>query len=394
MTEPSTFIPKFILDAPAETDALNGRDRLASTIAETLVGDARIKFVGLIGEWGSGKSTVVSLLERKLKLRKDADVLCFNYDVWLHQSDPPKRSFLEALVRFVREEPQLAPLREAAAGWEEELKALHLQVETSQVVTNPELAFSAKLILPTLFLVPLGVKLLGDGMLSLESQRDPAAATMFWMGWLLALGPAVVAAVLYVAWRPWSDKSAPIFGKNSAQFWLKHRGELAKQSILAVFANKPVEFKHEQKTKSPEPSTPQFQDMFRKIAAAVQTDQRRLLIVIDNLDRVPDPDRLALWSTVRSFFLGADHSGRPLTRDQLPTVLVPVDASALDRLSGMKDTAAVPISDTLLQIAPASRSTNAQAFADKTFDLVFHVPPPVLSKWHAYLRSRMKEVMT
>ncbi|RRN64689.1 P-loop NTPase fold protein [Caulobacter sp. 602-1] len=392
MTEPSAFVPQFILDAPAETDALNGRDRLASTIAETLIGDPRIKFVGLLGEWGSGKSTVVNLLERKLKSRNDADVLCFNYDVWLHQSDPPKRSFLEALVRFVREEPKLAPLREAAAGWEEELQALHLQVETSQVVTNPELAFSAKLILPTLFLVPLGVKLLGDGMLSLESQRDPAAATMFWIGWLLALGPAVMAAILYAAWRPWSDKSAPMFGKNSAQFWLKHRGTLAKQSILAVFANKPAEFKHEQKTKSSEPSTPQFQDMFRKIAAAVQADQRRLLIVIDNLDRVPDADRLALWSTVRSFFLGADYSGRPLTRDRLPTILVPVDASALDRLSGMKDSAPASIGDTLLQIAPASRSSNAQAFADKTFDLVFYVPPPVLSKWHAYLRHRLREV--
>ena len=362
------FVPNFIVDAPAERDEFDGREPLAATMATALIGDPRLKFVGVIGEWGSGKSTVVEMLRRRLQAHAEP-MLCFTYDAWLHQSDPPRRAFLEALVRFVREDPDLAEVMADADAWEETLQALHRQVEVTEVITRPELALSAKVLLPTLVFVPLGVKLLGDGVLAQAAQRDPWSIAMFCLGWGLALLPVLVGAGLYLAWRPWGDKTAK-------GFWTRHRTGYANQSILSVFANKPAEFKHEQKSKGPEPSTIEFQDMFRKIVAAVQTKSRRLVIILDNLDRVPDADRLVLWSTIRSFFLGADHAGRPLERRALPTVIIPADTDALSRLGG----------------GHAGDARSAEAFSDKTFDLVFHVPPPVLSKWRAYLCAKLEAV--
>lgn len=354
------FIPRFILDEPASKNALNGREGLAETIADTIHGDPRIKFIGILGEWGSGKSTIVGMLQALLQSPSHGKVLCFTYDAWLHQSDPPKRSFLEALVRFVGKDERL---KINTSEWDGKLAELHRQVETSQVVSNPRLTLPAKLMLPALFFVAVGLKLIGSGVLPQDLQRDPASIAFFSIGWALTLAPVGVLLAFYLCWRPWREKFTWSF------FW-RHRKAHADESLLAVFANKPIEFKQEQKSKGPEPSAIEFQDVFRGVVEAVQCGGQRLVIIIDNLDRVSATDQLAMWSTLRSFFLGADHAGRPLTRDKLPTIVLPLASKGLG----------------------ASAEGGDSAFSEKTFDLVFNVPPPVLSQWNEYLRTKIRDV--
>ena len=58
--------------------------------------------IGLEGEWGSGKSTVVKLLQEKLKENKSNRTFVFYIDAWEHEGDHLRRVFLETLIEKIK----------------------------------------------------------------------------------------------------------------------------------------------------------------------------------------------------------------------------------------------------------------------------------------------------
>lgn len=359
--------PRFILDTPASQDELGAHGRVADAIVEVVRHDDRIKTIGLLGGWGSGKSTVIRLVEEGLHRHGSGpQIYCFTYDAWLHQSDPPRRAFLEVLVAFLQRQDGFEDLHTAQTAWRSKLDALNKQTETTETTTTPTLTKAGLWYLPTLLFVPLGLRLIGNGTPAADA--TPAGIAMFVLGWMFALGPVLAAAGIYFAWRP----KLPM---RDLRFWTTHRHPHDGQSILSVIANKHVESKQELKARSPEPTAIEFQEAFREIMAVAQTERRRLLIVVDNLDRLPADEAMTIWATIRSFFLGADGANHKLDRSKLPTVVMPIDEASISRIYGAPDDA-----------------TLSRSFIEKTFDLVFHVPGPVLSRWHQYLRQRLAEV--
>ena len=361
---------KFIIDAPAERDDFNAHSRVARAIAEVVTRDERVKVIGVLGGWGSGKSTVVRLVQSSLEQStSNHDFRCFTYDAWLHQSDPHRRSFLEALAAFLSNDPGFEDLQNGDLSWKGKVEGLNKAVETSDTVTTPRLTKSGVWMLLTVLFLPLGTRLIGDGALEHQLQTDPASVFAFGLGWILTTSPIWVAASIYLAWRPWGK---PI----NRRFLTAHRAPHEGESILSIVANRHVEQKSEARVRSAEPTAIEFQNVFREIMARVRTDRRRLVVIVDNLDRLPPDEAMTIWATVRSFFLGPDGGARPIDRAQLPTVIMPIDAAAIGRIYGGDD-----------EDQHLSRS-----FIEKTFDLVFHVPTPVLSKWRQYLDDRLAAV--
>lgn len=88
---------RFIREGGEATDEFGAHSRLAKALAQALTDNPPLQVVGLLGGWGSGKSTVVQLVENKLRGKS---VRFFLYDAWLHQSDAPRRAFLEELMRW------------------------------------------------------------------------------------------------------------------------------------------------------------------------------------------------------------------------------------------------------------------------------------------------------
>ena len=75
------------------------KEKTHEKVAETLFklitkNSAKGLTIGLEGSWGSGKSTVVSIL--KDKLNKLDDTRYFYFDAWEHEGDPLRRVFLES----------------------------------------------------------------------------------------------------------------------------------------------------------------------------------------------------------------------------------------------------------------------------------------------------------
>ena len=52
-------------------------------------------------------------------------------------------------------------------------------------------------------------------------------------------------------------------------------------------------------TQTPDPTSVEFESIFRDLLdEALEPENRKLLIVVDNLDRVEPSDALSIWSTL------------------------------------------------------------------------------------------------
>ncbi|MDB5580654.1 MAG: hypothetical protein JWR80_5830 [Bradyrhizobium sp.] len=349
--EPQALL--FIVDEPAEVDALNVHDRIADAIVDVVCHQPQIKMIGLLGGWGSGKSTVIKLMEGKLEGKKASPTIrCFVYDTWLRQSDPPRRAFLEGLASFLTKD-DVSSSKNSEERWKIELAELTGHFEKTSTESKAILTVPGRFMLPAIVLLPVGLKLIGDGTLAYEERQDLAAIIVFILGWVLTFAPFIAAILI------------KIFGKYAID------------DILVIFANKPGEQKQEIKSRRPEPTAIEFQEMFRKILESMPGAGRDLVIVIDNLDRLPPEEAVTLWATMRGFFLDARRGGLAIGSD-LPAVIVPIDPSASERIHG--------------RAVEGNAGSLSESFISKTFDLVFRVPPPVLSSWQKYLESRLRAV--
>lgn len=373
-SQSGTRPPKFIRDVASDKDFFGTHDKVASAIAEVVQTNPDIKVIGLLGTWGSGKSTVVHLLDKHLNTSKSTTSLVFTYDAWLHQSDPPRRSFLETLLQFLIDKGMTKE-----ENWSEKLDVLNRRVEDNVTITTPRLKWPGTLMVSSLLLVPLGARFTGPewyraAFSATANPNTPHAEIVVALSLICLIAPLILASAFYLCWR-----STKKFWTR--EFWtrtnlLKHKKPYQDESILAFFMNKETKTNYNRLIKEPEPSAIEFQDAFREVMEQVIPQGRRLIIVIDNLDRLPESEAVALWATIRSFFLGPNSGLRARKPLQHPVVLLPIAEDAIEKLYDKDD----------------SGPSRAKSFMDKTFDLTFHVTRPVLTKWNNYLERQMKDV--
>ncbi len=128
--------------------------------------------------------------------------------------------------------------------------------------------------------------------------------------------------------------------------------------------------------KTREASSSDFQKLFAKIATALlENHKRRLVIVIDNLDRIDAANAVSMWTTMRTFFeFGGEEWNRRVW------LIVPFDRSALRKL-WKTDAPNDNREEELLD-----------SFLSKTFQIVFHVSPPLFTELRAYFEEQMNLV--
>ena len=84
-------------------------------------------------------------------------------------------------------------------------------------------------------------------------------------------------------------------------------------------------------TQTPDPTSVEFEAVFRELLdEAFKTKGRKLLLVVDNLDRVESSDALSIWSTLQTFLGHSDYQ-RAEWINRL-WVLIPYDGNAILRL--------------------------------------------------------------
>ena len=337
-------------DAPASEDAFGSHSRIAEAIAQIVKGERGGWAIALIGTWGSGKSTVIRLLDQELaddkKTGDTFKLVCF--DAWSHENDPLRRSFLEHLIDNLLE-PKTRWLQQKK--WLEERKLLAKKVTKTKTKSGSNLTWWGLGFSFAAFLVPLGLALIG------------LKGNWLYLGVVLAALPALILSLIFIH----------LFLKS------RREGQWANPpQFLSALISQRVDYTETEGTETPDPTSIEFQEKFQDLLkdALQQNGNRHLIICIDNLDRLDARQALTIWATMRTFFEPRPAASAPwLERLWL---IVPFDKRAMDKLWPEQD---------------ASHTVNGEmgkSFKEKTFDISFDVSPPILKNLKSYFHEQFK----
>jgi energy-coupling factor transporter ATP-binding protein EcfA2 len=347
---PTRFLP----DVPADQDRFGPHRIIAEAIKNIVLHDPGGHSIGLTGSYGSGKSTVVELLQGALADQPNACVWVF--DAWAHEGDPLRRTFLESLIQRLLSQRWIEQKR-----WEQQLEVLTHRYRRTETKNTYQITALAVALALALLLAPLGHALFREGLpgaqLWLPGREFNEFATF---GLLLATLPVIVAAAgVAVGWRERR--------RDPSRHPLEELG--------ALLVQKSANQVQTTTTESADPTSIEFERNFRDVMREALADQRRrLVLVIDNLDRVEPEDAQRVWSTLRTFLDPTTETQREDWLSRL-WVIIPYDPSGIQRLWERS-------SKTEGQSLSAGL---AKSFLDKTIDLTFNVPRPLLSNWRDYL---------
>lgn len=370
--ETADQVPTVVLlaDEPSTSDDFDAKahERVARAIADLVTHEDGGRVVGLEGSWGSGKSTVVQLLCDRLHSHAPAgDVTSVVFDTWAHQGDPLRRTFLEKIIDELSITSHWLSSSDADE-FRTELSGRHSIVRTR---SSARLSIEGRLASAATVLLPLGAVLLANKFTSHHRMAQI-------LGLLLLLGPLLV-VLGFVA--------AKLIGialggrRKSPKDW---RRRLAALRAFSFFANEQETNTDTEGIERGDPTSVEFEKLFSRVLEASLKSPRRLLIVLDNLDRVEESDAKTVLATMQTF-TGSVNSrnewaGRVWT-------LIPYDPAGLDRLWSPDEDGTEP------GHTPTAGSRSGAAFIEKLFQVRFEAPPLVLSDWRSYLLRLLNEAM-
>src|SRR4051794_18385304 len=92
--------------AAEERDYFGHRDHATAIVAA--IADVPSPFtLGLFGPWGSGKSTILEEVGRRLRKDKALGAAFASFDVWRYEGDSLRREFIRDIGRQLRDDGKL-----------------------------------------------------------------------------------------------------------------------------------------------------------------------------------------------------------------------------------------------------------------------------------------------
>ena len=343
-------------DDPAARDTFGTHQPIVDAVYELITSEAGGRTIGLEGSWGSGKSTVVRILTERLN---GPGSMVTVFDAWAHEGDPLRRSFLDKLIVDLTSKVWVNK-----KDWSERREELarRRHVEKTRPVPKLERAAIIAGAGAALFAIVLSVC-----AVLLEVGLNDEAMFPSWPGITLAtvLFAAVTSVMLFLFHRSRSG--------NASDEW------------LTLFSVQSVTETTSERIETPDPTSIEFESTFRELMrqALGGEVQRRLVLVVDNLDRVAPQDARTIWATLQTFL----HHSQDDKEDWIDSlwVVLPYDRA------GLADLWAEASSN-----PPDSRSTVisvADSFLDKSIQARFEVPLPLLSDWRSYLEAVLRSAL-
>ena len=343
-------------------------EKVASNIHRVIESSTPAITIGLEGGWGSGKSTVVNLLTKKLSDSKDK-TLIYLFDAWAHDGDPLRRIFLEGLIAKIDPKAEDASLQNIKQEISGRKKTVEVKTKKSASKLGGFLSLSA-------IFVPFGAALLSAIDYSTVNWLS-ASQNIHWpfiLGAILTLSPLWTLCL----WGIFSDNDPQKEGKK---FFLKKKWD--------VFESSSEESYTQDITEDGERTSIEFEHFFGRIMSHVVGEGKayhRALIVVDNLDRIEPQQTLSIWSILQTFFQYRSHGSFHADewREHL-WFLVPYDREGLSKVWERN-------SDSNDQDEP--NYCIANSFLEKCFQIVEEVPEPVLSSWAEYCEACVNKALS
>lgn len=328
--------PKFISNKPLGTDLFEGKsqEKIAKKISSLLLENDYCKVVGIDGGWGSGKSNLIGLLEKELKKK---DFVFFIYDTWGYQEDLQRRSILEALTEYLTEKAEILEKEK----WDRKLKNLLAKRRETVTESIPRLSIGLLVSALALILTPI---------LNVATER-----LNNWIQFSIVSIPLLVLIL--------------VFGL----YWRKERSlKKAFSKAFAIYQDKQIENITNETISESEPTVREFRNWIKEISADL--DNKKLILVFDNMDRLPTDKVQQLWSSIHLFFAE--------TKYKNITVIIPFDRQHIINAFRTEDTE---------ESSSGKHQCYGNDFIDKTFNVVYRVSPPILSDWRSFFKEKIAE---
>ncbi len=362
-------------DIPSSRDELGAHERVAGALADLVDRESGGKAVAIEGSWGSGKSTIVEILRQRFPER------VFVFDAWSHEGDPLRRAFLNELIDFFVETGKLD-----ADSSERDKAMISGELTESSTTTHYPVTPIRLLFGLSLLGVPLGVTLL-----QIAHQPPKLDETLRLAAYCLTLAPAIVVGLGAIG-----------------SFFRQLRERTKGQKIEWRFGEFELLFNHltprdeTEQHRTVDATSVEFAEIFsEKLSQALESEP--LLLVVDNLDRIPRDSAIEVWSTLRVYVEECARQDAAWT--SLTWLVVPYDRTAMERVwasqSGQIDSpqdfglADIPNDQIESEGGARPGSAKAEALVDaylqKTFQIRYRVPPLLLSNWRDYFLALLRQ---
>lgn len=341
--------PKLINDAPAVEDRLGAHKRIADTLCEIVTSNKGGKTIALEGEWGAGKSTVVNLMTQSLEESKDFKVVI--YDAWVHSGDPLRRAFLNSVIDALLENKWLKD----ESYWTSTKEQLSRRKKDSEKKSTPIFTPFGQILLLFMLLLPLAGVVFSGLYMSLAKSgfTDFQISSATGIGLLISGCLSILPFLLVLSRAIYAWCSG-----NQSNDW-------------ALILNKSSVTESTSTIETPDPTTIEFQNVFQEVVTkSLDGNTRKLMLVIDNLDRLPQEEAELVWSMLRSFI---DNPAYKM-------------ASWQERLWIV-----VPVASNSAQETDEKQTIKNEKFLEKVFQVRISLPPPVLADWKQYLISLLEK---
>lgn len=347
MNDQNPMQRKLLFDHPSADDEFSGggHRRTAKSLASTILEFGnRVRSIGLEGKWGSGKSTIVGIAKKFLdEADNGRKYHVFTFDLWTNQNTPFRRSFLESLLSWLEGTDGadlhfIERMRDRIGG-----RTVETRTENTKV-------FSVFGLCALVFLLSLPLLYAWLSPVALNNANGIPGYSYVAMLAVLAM----LAVTVYLALKAYRDSRTP---SGSRRLPLTK----AFSQTISVFSKDSQTVDIKQSIREADPTQNEFQRTLKDILASFQTEDRRIIIVFDNIDRLQSDKIVEAWSDIRAVLSASrdnDGDGEKLT------AIVPYDRQHVLRAMKSDD--------------PDPALRHEDVFR-KSFDAIFFVAPPVLS---------------
>ncbi|WP_449031553.1 P-loop NTPase fold protein [Prevotella histicola] len=358
--------PHFLQNAPCGEDLFEGKshETIAKNIKKLIMSNDTCRVIGIDGGWGSGKSNLIKLVKKQLE--EDTDTKgkyhIFEYDAWGFQTDLQRRSILENLTSFiVTKFPDLDKKK-----WEGRLYKLLSRKRSAGAKTVKELSAISKVASVLSILSPLFFILL---------KFINYSTTIYVYSVLFTFTLFIIYKLqVYNMTKYGQNTSLKNVLNELFISYLDYKGEETLEEVLKY------ETIYEE-----EPSSRDFKTWINDINKDLSKLEQNLIIVFDNMDRLPKKKVQELWAAIHTFFAEETYSNIhiiiPFDREHVKTAF---KAENIEYQAKSCSNQGAVISDNLNEIS------YGDDFINKTFNVVYRVSPPTMRNWKEYFRTIWK----
>lgn len=345
----STIKYKFLENIPIGEDLFEGKsqEKIAEVIKDSIENN-NFQIFGIDGGWGTGKSNLIKIVEKKLNPEK---YIFFLYDVWGHQEDEAKKSILIELSEFLIATKKL----KNTIKLKKDIKVLLSKKREITTINVPYLSIGIILSLFSIVYTP-AAKMFEKYFLN---DKVPITKPKLYISAILVFLPIILIGIIYIY--------------NYLKFFFLKRFRFlesfkyALQDTFQIYTNKQKQETKIENISEDETSVGEFRKWMKGIDKILKKNDKKLIIVFDNFDRLPKKHIQSVWALIHTFFSDEKYENLkvilPFDREHIKYAFSELNSGNKNEILNF-----------------------ANDYINKTFDLVFRIAPPIMSNWKIFFK--------